>query len=468
MKKTQRHPSVNSRNLRQVKKRQSPMRKKNFTKVYLAFVFLLVILLSIFTLFLFRQSHFGSNTTIDGVNCSWLTPEQAYNKLNEQLENKNISFLFFDTQYDFCGSSFNLKLPSTTELEKFLEEQKANRKSDFSSTLFSLDESKVHAILKSIPNLNTANMIHSKDAEIILVDNLLTINPEVAGNYIDFSEAYDLAFSSLQCGHTIVDFRSITDYIATVNSFDLQEKVNTINQILRTSISFLLPDDSILTLDKSIMKDWLIINEDGTYEIDVDSNLPLFLEQLSQKCANSTAQFEFTGTDVEPVMVSANNLLLDKDAEMKLIKSELGSATSYTHAPIFSAPIDTSYIEIDITRQHIWMYLNGECIVDSACVTGNAGIHDTPEGYFFLTYKTTNAVLRGYNDNGSKYASPVSYWMPFNGGIGLHDASWRDTFGGSIYLGNGSHGCVNLPKETAQKIYQHIDKTIPIIVYSSK
>jgi len=240
MKKTQRHPSVNSRNLRQVKKRQSPMRKKNFTKVYLAFVFLLVILLSIFTLFLFRQSHFGSNTTIDGVNCSWLTPEQAYNKLNEQLENKNISFLFFDTQYDFCGSSFNLKLPSTTELEKFLEEQKANRKSDFSSTLFSLDESKVHAILKSIPNLNTANMIHSKDAEIILVDNLLTINPEVAGNYIDFSEAYDLAFSSLQCGHTIVDFRSITDYIATVNSFDLQEKVNTINQILRTSISFLL------------------------------------------------------------------------------------------------------------------------------------------------------------------------------------------------------------------------------------
>ena len=153
---------------------------------------------------------------------------------------------------------------------------------------------------------------------------------------------------------------------------------------------------------------------------------------------------------------------------MELIKSELGSATSYTHAPIFSAPIGTSYIEIDITRQHIWMYLDGECIVDSACVTGNSGIHDTPEGYFFLTYKTTNAVLRGYNDNGSKYASPVSYWMPFNGGIGLHDASWRDTFGGSIYLGNGSHGCVNLPKETAQKIYQHIDKTIPIIVYSSK
>lgn len=467
MKKTQRHPSVNSRNLRQVKKRKPLKRRKKFTKVYVSFAILLVVLLSLFALSLFRKSHFRSNTTIDGVDCSWLTLEQAYNKLNEQLESKNISFLFLDTQYDFWGSSFDLKLPSTAELESFLAEQKTKRKFDFSSTLFSLDESKLNAILKSIPNLDTANMIHSQEAYIVIEDDLLTIIPEVLGNYIDFNEAYGLALSSLQSGSSVIDFRSITDYVATTNSFDLQEQVTAINQILKTSISFILSDSSILTLDKSIMKDWIVVDAEGHYGIDIDGNLPIFLEQLSQECANSTVQFEFTGTNVEPVMVPAKNLLLDKMAEMELIKSELGSATSYTHTPIFSAPVGDSYVEVDISRQHIWMYVNGKCVVDSDCVTGNAGIHDTPEGYFFLTYKTTNAVLRGYNDNGSKYASPVSYWMPFNGGIGLHDASWRDSFGGSIYLGNGSHGCVNLPKETAQKIYQNIDKTMPIIVYSS-
>lgn len=87
--------------------------------------------------------------------------------------------------------------------------------------------------------------------------------------------------------------------------------------------------------------------------------------------------------------------------------------------------------------------------------------------YFFLTGKTRNAILRGWNDNGTRYASPVSFWMPFDGGIGLHDASWRTTFGGEIYIGNGSHGCVNLPKAAAEEIYNNITFDMPIIVYDS-
>ena len=55
--------------------------------------------------------------------------------------------------------------------------------------------------------------------------------------------------------------------------------------------------------------------------------------------------------------------------------------------------------------------------------------------------------------------------MPFNGGIGLHDATWRSKFGGDIYVTNGSHGCINLPKDKAEKIYDIIDKNMPIIVY---
>lgn len=468
MKKTQRHSSVNFRNSRQVKKPNSSKKKRKLTKRYCGFTILFLIALSLFILFWFRQSHFGNHTTIDGVDCSWLTPKQAYHKLNEHLQDKKISFLFVDTQYDFPGSSFNLKLPSTLELEVFLAKQKKEKKFDFSPTLFEVDESKLTATLKSIPNLDTASMTHAQNASVVVENDLLTILPEVPGNYIDFDRAYHLALYSLRFGSNTIDFCTITDYVANITSFDLQEKVTAINQILETSISFTVPDGSTLTLDKSIMKDWIFVTSKGNYGINIDDNLPIFLEQLSEKCADSITPFEFTGTNAEPVTISAHNLSLDKEAEIALIKSELGTATSHTHTPIFEAPIGNTYVEIDISRQHIWMYVDGKCIVDSDCVTGNSGVHDTPEGYFFLTYKTTNAVLRGYNDNGSKYASPVSYWMPFNGGIGLHDASWRDSFGGSIYLGNGSHGCVNLPKETAQKIYQNIDKTMPIIVYSSK
>ena len=55
--------------------------------------------------------------------------------------------------------------------------------------------------------------------------------------------------------------------------------------------------------------------------------------------------------------------------------------------------------------------------------------------------------------------------MPFNGNIGLHDAYWRyGVFGGNIYMIDGSHGCVNLPKEAAHKIYDNVESGTPVLV----
>ena len=43
--------------------------------------------------------------------------------------------------------------------------------------------------------------------------------------------------------------------------------------------------------------------------------------------------------------------------------------------------------------------------------------------------------------------------MPFDGGRGLHDASWREYFGGDIYHFGGTHGCVNMPSEITPYVY---------------
>ena len=105
--------------------------------------------------------------------------------------------------------------------------------------------------------------------------------------------------------------------------------------------------------------------------------------------------------------------------------------------------IGNTYVEISLSGQHIWFYKDGKLIIDSDVVTGNVSAgHTTPPGVFRLNYKERNAVLKGED-----YETPVSYWMPFNGGIGLHDATWRTEFGGDIYLTSGSHGCVNAPLE---------------------
>ena len=67
--------------------------------------------------------------------------------------------------------------------------------------------------------------------------------------------------------------------------------------------------------------------------------------------------------------------------------------------------------------------------------------------------------------NGPGYSSYVEYWMAFNGNIGLHDANWRNEFGGSIYRSNGSHGCVNLPTEAAKLIYETVSYGYPVVCY---
>lgn len=115
---------------------------------------------------------------------------------------------------------------------------------------------------------------------------------------------------------------------------------------------------------------------------------------------------------------------------------------------VASMPNDT-YIDVDLTNQILTYYKNGMPAMTSDVVTGNASKHnDTPEGVYEIYMKQKGRTLRGPD-----YETFVNYWMPFTGNYGLHDATWRGAFGGSIYKTAGSHGCVNLPKSAASTLY---------------
>ena len=104
---------------------------------------------------------------------------------------------------------------------------------------------------------------------------------------------------------------------------------------------------------------------------------------------------------------------------------------------------------------------DGAKVFESDIVTGNISKgNGTPAGVFGVTYATRDAVLKGDN-----YESHVNYWMPFNGNIGMHDATWRNKFGGVIYKTSGSHGCVNLPLSSAQTVFGYVSKGFPVLVY---
>ena len=121
-----------------------------------------------------------------------------------------------------------------------------------------------------------------------------------------------------------------------------------------------------------------------------------------------------------------------------------------------------TYVEINLTGQHLFFYKEGKLVVESDFVSGNlAKGWGTPAGSYPLAYKQKNAVLKGEN-----YRTPVNYWMPFNNGIGMHDAKWRSSFGGAIYKTGGSHGCINLPPSVAKTIFDNISAGTPVICYN--
>lgn len=127
----------------------------------------------------------------------------------------------------------------------------------------------------------------------------------------------------------------------------------------------------------------------------------------------------------------------------------------------YGKSVGNTYVEISIRQQHMWLYKGGKLLVETDVVTGNDdGYHNTPKGCFSIYQRARNTTLYGPG-----YASPVSYWMAFSGGCGIHDASWRSSYGGNIYKGNGSHGCVNTPYSKVQKIYNNTSYGTPVVVY---
>lgn len=120
-----------------------------------------------------------------------------------------------------------------------------------------------------------------------------------------------------------------------------------------------------------------------------------------------------------------------------------------------------TYIEVSIDEQHLWYYENGTLIIESDIVTGTKGRCDTPTGFYYIDWRKDGKYLTGPG-----YRVWVDEWMhciPDN--IGLHDASWRDSFGGEIYNEDGSHGCINLPPKFAAELYDCTNVGTPVVVY---
>ncbi len=179
----------------------------------------------------------------------------------------------------------------------------------------------------------------------------------------------------------------------------------------------------------------------------------------------------FQATRGEQVIIEGGTYgnQLDQKAEADYLEGACMLARPQVREPVYKHQalyqgrddIGDTYIEIDMGRQVMYYYKEGKLRLETPVVTGNTGKKmGTPARVCYVYNKQRNRVLRGQG-----YASPVKYWMPVNGNIGIHDASWRSEFGGEIYKTDGSHGCINTPGDAMAELYDVVEIGTPVVMF---
>lgn len=331
-------------------------------------------------------------------------------------------------------------------------------------------------INNKISSLNCIkNYKQSNNAYLEKKNNEMVIISEVYGTEIYQDDLANKIKESIQEKDLVLDLDESNLYIKPEileSDTELVRQMNLYNKVVNLKVQYLFGDKTE-TVSKEMLSSWLQL-VDGKLIFDEDAILA-YIEDLAHTYNTFGTTRKFTTTNGQVIRVPAGDYgwSISQTKEVERLIEELQLGEDIRREPTWlyqgygdyiyedDSDIGDTYIEISIPEQTLWLYVDGNLILSSQFVSGTESNGNyTPSGVFGITYKTKNATLRGRG-----YATPVKYWMPFNNNIGMHDASWRSSFGGNIYKNSGSHGCINLPLDKAKEIYEYVDKFFPVIVY---
>ena len=339
------------------------------------------------------------------------------------------------------------------------------------------DEQKLHFIVLDSP-LNEEGTLPT-DARIEVGDKGAEIVPEVRGTRIVPEKAAQHIVQAFTDGATDVTLDDI--YIEPTLKKDdpqiLAEKEQ-IDSILRSSVHFDFEDRQYDLAGKTLLGLY-DRTEDGKYVFN-DDRLATWVADIARETdtLGEYRNFEATGIGTIQVPPGIYGWQMDVATTVEEIKKKLEKEGDFEMIPAYNAyggvrasnDIGDTYIEIDLSRQHLWAYIDGELYLESDIVSGVVdGKHETPVGVNCIWSMERDQTLTGTKTGDQpEYETPVKYWMPIDyKGVGMHDAPWRGAFGGDIYISAGSHGCINLPPSVAEEIFKAYETMTPVVVYES-
>lgn len=479
------------------KRKNSQKQKLKFIlKICISLMVLLLAGLAGYEIIIDTQT-MGHKTFVYGQNISRLTPEQAAQNINTSFEKKQVSFYengtciykislkelgysldikelendFFQLKTNVIkkGTIFkprqDLKIPFeiTVNNDKFseaLSEEHFQTETDRSNS--------ENAYIKYDDGNNKFVIIDAKQGNQIDPNKLTAFTADSIQNYL--KEDFSKSTFPIVINENVYKQASVTSASEKLTN-QLSKLNSNIEKYNNTTITYLFGDVSE-TIEPETIRSWINISDN---KIEIDSEkVQCYIEELANKYNTIYKPRSFQTSNGQNVTITNNEygFHIDQEAEFKQLYKDLQSGTAILREPIYDKEgltrngtddLNGSYIEVSLDQQHLWLYKNGELVTDTDIISGlPTEDRATCTGAYAIAYKASPFTL---SSDMYGYEVPVSYWMPFVNGQGLHDASWQSEFGGDAYKTNGSHGCINLPPDQAEIIYQAIDGGYPIILY---
>lgn len=440
------------------------------------------------TVFYF-SSHFYPYTEINGTGQSMQTVAEVESYFTEHVAGYELSLEQVNGSTEvISGSDISLSYEESDELKGLLDQQNPFlwpaaffHKPELETAVgVSYDEAQLEEQINALACMSEENQTQSISAYPKYDGNEFVIEPEVIGTDINTDVFKEKVAEHVSGLFTTLNMEEQECYVKPQYVSDSQEVLDAaakMNEYLQAVITYeVSPQTEVV--DKTRISEWVTANEAMEVTFNEEA-VKEFVSELASKYNTIGTTRTMTTANGNSVEVSGGDYgwRINQDEEYTTLVGNITAGETVSREPVYSQrgadhgednDYGNTYAEVDLSSQYMWFIQDGTVVLESGIVTGNPNKgYATPQGSYTLTYKTRNAVLKGAlrADGTREYETPVSFWMPFNGGIGFHDATWQSSFGGSRYLSNGSHGCVNLPYSVAEQLYSLIQDDTPIILH---
>lgn len=429
------------------------------------------------------KNRFLPQTSIGDLNVSGLTTAQANQKLTDEYN--DLSFTITnqsETLQTIKKTEFGFQSDFSTELAKWQKEQNpwAWPFAYFSKTAHTLAQAafnedqladRSQALQEALDEWNT-QQTQTQNATLTRDETGFSITPEVNGTSINVEHAMATIKEELLAGNSTVDLAAFVEkpsVLATDES--LQKELANIEKVTNIAAHYQI-NGATFQIPNDTIAQW-VVYEEGKINLDREQ-VRQYVSELGAKYNTSTNGSNFSSTLRGEVKVPAGTLswTIATDSETEALVAAILAGENFTRSPIAKGSAATSaaligktYIEVDLVNQHMWYYKDGNLALETDIVTGKPTTL-TPAGVFYVWSKSRDEVLRGFNDDGTKYASPVKYWMPIDWtGVGIHDSDWQSAYGGELWKTVGSHGCINTPPSVMAQLFGMVDVGTPVLVF---